>query len=247
MNNSENNENETLKLILIGPMVNFLTIGFIALFTIAYGEYAFGKWPLWVFILVSLLNILWNIFYPLSCYISLIKNKDIIKKIYLWYLIIIVLINLICVMIVNSTLGYVPKYMPFLFGLLLIIIILFMRVFFTNGQERKKEVKHLIIVILFLGFIVTLFYVCVEDFPLWTVNLVLVITILYFVFCILLNPKADKDGKRLLLWGGLGGILFIGIMLVCVFLNIKIPAYLKCLAFPIGAILGSIIPADKKF
>ena len=224
MNNSENNENEILGPILIKPMLNFLTIGFIVLFAITYFQYASGKWPLWVFILVSLLNILWNIFYPLSCYKSLIENKNILKKMFLCYLAIIICIILASVICVNA---------PFLVAPLIILLLMIAIIGILHG-------------LIFFGFIVTFSYVCIEGYPLWLIILVLVITILYLVFGILFTPKADrKDRKRLLLWGGLGGILFVGIILTLAFLNIQIPLFLRCLAFPIGYFLGSKF-GDKK-
>lgn len=98
-------------------------------------------------------------------------------------------------------------------------------------------------VLTYLGLIGALVYVCIEDYPLWSVTVILVMTILYPVFGVLITD--NKDGKRLLLWGGLGGIVFVGIILILAFLNIQIPTYLKCLAYPIGHLIGSKF-ADKK-
>ena len=119
--------------------------------------------------------------------------------------------------------------------------------FIFDGLQEKKEIKNLIISILyiltFIGLIGTLVYVFIEGYPLWSINVVLITTILYLVFGILIADR--KDGKRLILWGGLGGILFVGIILTVIFLNIRIPVFLKYLAFPIGYIIGSKL-LDKK-
>ena len=126
------------------------------------------------------------------------------------------------------------NFLPFLFVPLIILLFIIAIMGILHG-------------LLFFGLIVTLSYVCIEGYPLWSIILVLLITILYLVFVTLFDTKADKkDRKRLLLWGGLGGILFVGIILTLAFLNIQIPLFLRCLAFPIGQLLGSKF-GNKKF
>ena len=170
---------------------------------------------------------------------------------FLCYLSIIISINVACVMCVNSALGYLPEYVPFLSVPLLVIIAAFIPAFLKDGQERKKEIKKrgigLLSAFIIFALIGTLGYVCIKGYPLWSITLVLLITILYLIFGILFDPvKADrKDGKRLLLWGGLCGILFVGIILTVIFLNMPIPGFLKYMAFPIGYIIGSKL-LDKK-
>lgn len=232
MNNPENNENKILIQILIRPMFNFLTIGFIALFTIAYGEYVSKKWPLWVFILVSLLNILWNIFYPLSFYKSLIEDKNILKKMFLCYFILIVCINLIGVMCVNSALGYLPEYVPFLFAPLLIIIARFTSASLKDGQERKKEIKNsfigLLCAFIIFALIALLFYVCVNNYPLWIISSVLLLNILNLIFIILFDPTSKdpkKSRKRLVFFGFSLGILNVIFILICIHFDLSWPFY----------------------
>ena len=56
-------------------------------------------------------------------------------------------------------------------------------------------------ILTFIGLIGTLVYVFIEGYPLWSINVVLITTILYLVFGILIADR--KDGKRLILWGGI--------------------------------------------
>ncbi|MBO4707476.1 MAG: hypothetical protein J5594_02815 [Elusimicrobiaceae bacterium] len=221
-----------------------IKIGLLTALTIAYGEYCLNRVSLGPFIFFILLNVLWDIT-KLGC-----PNSDLFKKIYPYYLVFAELITLLCLMCVNSSLGYAPYSLTILIVLLIFLFAVFTPVFLNpnNKKELKNRLLNLISCFIVFGLIATLFYVCVNGYPLWVITLVLVLNILHLVFMILFDPtkedseKSKKDRKRLLLWGFPIGILYVIIILSLVFSEISVPPFLKTIVLLIGFGLGYILP-----
>ena len=177
-------------------------------------------------------------------------NNDLFKKIYPYYLVFAELITLLCLMCVNSSLGYAPYSLTILIVLLIFLFAVFTPVFLNpnNKKELKNRLISLLFCVIVFGLIATLFYVCVNGYPLWVVTSVLVLNILHLVFGILFDPtkedseKSKKDRKRLLLWGFPIGILYVIIILSLVFSEISVPPFLKTIVIFIALWLGAILP-----
>ncbi len=221
-----------------------IKIGLLTALTIAYGEYCLNRVSSWPFIFFILLNVLWDI-PKLGC-----PNNDLFKKIYPYYLVFAELITLLCLMCVNSSLGYAPYSLTILIALLIFLFAVFTPVFFNpnNKKELKNRLLSLLSCFIVFGLIATLVYVCINGYPLWVVTLVLVLNILHLVFMILFDPtkedseESKKDRKRLLFWGIPIGILYVIVILLLIFSDVPVPPFLKTIVLLIGFGLGYILP-----
>lgn len=206
--------------------------------------------PLWLFVLVLLLNILWNVSLPRFYCKNFVENKEFFKKLHLYYLVFVGFITLLSLMCVNNVLGYSPFYLIPLIALLMFLFAVFTPVFFNpnNKKELKNRLLSLLFCVIVFGLIATLFYVCVNGYPLWVVTSVLILNILHLVFGILFDPtkedseKSKKDRKRLLLWGFPIGILYVIFILLLIFSEIPLPPFAKTIALFIGFWLGCLLP-----
>lgn len=162
---------------------NFKTPVFLAVLSITYGEYLLNRWPLWIFVSVFLLYILLTIFSPIPYLKSAIKDKELLKKVYLYHLIFIESMTLLVFTCVNVSLGYIPFYIVILLLILIFLMLGFLPIL-KNKDLIKIRILNFLYAFILLGLIFLLGFVCAKNYPLWLTTLVLLLNILYLIFII---------------------------------------------------------------
>lgn len=169
---------------------NFKTPVFLAVLSITYGEYLLNRWPLWIFVSVFLLYILLTIFSPIPYLKSAIKDKELLKKVYLYHLIFIESMTLLVFTCVNVSLGYIPFYIVILLLILIFLMLGFLPIL-KNKDLIKIRILNFLYAFILLGLIFLLGFVCAKNYPLWLTTLVLLLNILYLIFII--RRKNDSN------------------------------------------------------